>query len=41
MKSFKQFLEQVGNIKQISYPAAVSHKIYNPLTGSSKVVPKG
>jgi len=31
MKSFKQFLEQVGNIKQISYPAAVRHKIYNPL----------
>ena len=41
MKSFKQFLEQVGNIKQISYPAAVRHKIYNPLTGKSKVVPAG
>ena len=41
MKSFKQFLEQVGNIKQISYPAAVRHKIYNPLTGKSKVVPVG
>jgi hypothetical protein len=36
MKSFKQFLEQVGNIKQISYPAAVSHKVYNPLTSKSK-----
>jgi len=41
MKSFKQFLEQVETIKQISYPASVRHKVYNPLTGSSKVVPKG
>ena len=41
MKSFKQFLEQVGSIKQISYPAAVRHKIYNPLTGKSKTVPAG
>lgn len=41
MKSFKQFLEQVGTIKQISYPAAVRHKVYNPLTGKSKVVPAG
>ena len=41
MKSFKQFLEQVGSIKQISYPAAVRHKVYNPLTGKSKTVPAG
>jgi hypothetical protein len=41
MKSFKQFLEQVGNIKQISYHSAISHKVYNPMTGKSKIVPKG
>jgi hypothetical protein len=41
MKSFKQFLEQVKNIKQISYPASVRHTIYNPLTGKSKSVPAG
>ena len=41
MKSFKQYLEQVRNIKQISYTADVRHKIYNPLTGKSKVVPAG
>ena len=38
MKTFQQFINE---IKTISYPSAIRHRVYDPLTGKSKILPSG